>query len=84
MVVVKIELWPGGSESDAREIGRMEITNDGSGTEDIGSYSVALLHAGRYWGKPGYWRQGSSVKYMRLVSSPYHLVAACLARCGIR
>lgn len=45
MVVVKIELWPYGSEARAREIGRMYIANDGNTSvadPRFGDYLVAV------------------------------------------
>lgn len=73
MIVVKIELWPLGNANKAREIGRVEIANDGSGTKTHGNYLVNLLHAGIYWGKPGVWKRGKVTKHPRM-QSPYHLV----------
>lgn len=44
MLVVKVELWPYGFESAAREIGRMTIANDGtSERRDRGSYDVKIM-----------------------------------------
>lgn len=40
MIAVKIELWPGGDESRSEEIGRMYITNDGSGSKKRGNYDA--------------------------------------------
>jgi hypothetical protein len=40
MIVVKIELWPHGSEERAKEIGRTYITNDGTGTLKRGNYDA--------------------------------------------
>jgi hypothetical protein len=41
MIVVKIEMWPSGNESHAREIGRTYIANVG-GTAERGDYRVAV------------------------------------------
>lgn len=38
MIVVKIELWPGGDEVQARELERVCIYNDGTGTLEFGNY----------------------------------------------
>lgn len=40
MLVIKVELWPRGSEEEKEEIGRTYVTNDGSGTLDRGNYDV--------------------------------------------
>jgi len=46
MIVVKIELWPLGDKSRSKEIGRMYVTNDGSGNVDRGNYTVAVCRRG--------------------------------------
>jgi len=47
MVVVKVELWPGGLEDQAEELSRMYIANTGSSPHpDIGNYNVALMRKG--------------------------------------
>lgn len=45
MLVVKIELWPRGLESRAKELVRVYIANDGTGTETHGNYDVAVMRA---------------------------------------
>ncbi len=78
MVVIKLEIWPGGDESKARPLGRIDIANDNTGTEESGNYKARLYHAGRFWGRPGFWKFGSVQGYRRLVQSPYHLVLMAL------
>jgi hypothetical protein len=47
VVVVKVELWPWGSEKLKKEIGRMTITNDGtSDNPNIGNYIVRIFRKG--------------------------------------
>lgn len=46
MIVVKIELWPFGNRNQARELGRMYITNDGTGDQTTGNYDVAVARKG--------------------------------------
>jgi len=41
MIVLKIELWPGGDETRSKEIGRTYVYNDG-GTHDRGDYKVRV------------------------------------------
>lgn len=77
MIVVKIELWPRGDPNQAREIGRAEIVNDGTGTREKGNYQVRLRHSGRYTGRPGFWKRGAVSGVSRLLS-PYHLVMLAL------
>jgi hypothetical protein len=83
MIVVKIELWPHGKKEEARDLGVLTISNDGTGTDDVCAYDVLVAHGGKYWGKPGAWKRGRIEKFRRVLS-PYHLVARALAACGIR
>ena len=47
MLVIKVELWPGGLGINRREHGRMEIANIGdSPTDKRGNYRVRLLRKG--------------------------------------
>lgn len=46
MLVVKIELWPFGQEEKAEEIGRMYVSNDGSGTRKRGNYDAEVCRKG--------------------------------------
>lgn len=45
MIVVKLEIWPGGSEGRAREIGRTYIANVG-GSSQRGDYQAAVCRRG--------------------------------------
>jgi hypothetical protein len=83
MVVCTIELWPHGDKNQARPLGVINISNDGTGDAQSGNYEAELLHAGVYFGKPGNWRTGSVSGYRRSLS-PYHLVARALVACGIK
>lgn len=78
MIVVKIELWPRGLRHKARELGRVVIANEGTGTDERGNYKVALSHAGVYAGQPGAWKGGTVVGHLRKLS-PYHLVQSAIA-----
>lgn len=40
-MVVRIEIWPGGDEQAAFEIGRMDVANVGT-VADVGVYSASL------------------------------------------
>ena len=77
MVVVKIELWPGGDESKCRTIGIAKIANDCTGDSERGNYRVELSHSGSYFGRPGVWRRGRVFDHLRRLS-PYHLVLDAL------
>jgi hypothetical protein len=49
MLVVKIELWPGGDERSAKMLGIGKIVNDGRGCEKRGSYYFTLRTVRRVW-----------------------------------
>lgn len=85
MIVVRVELWPGGRKAEARLLGTATITNDGTGTPELGNYDVALSHSGRYVGRPGAWKRGRVERHPRERLSPYHLVLRALeAALGVR
>lgn len=77
MLVVKIELWPHGSEAMKTVIGEARIANDGTGTAVLGNYDVQLAHSGRYASRPGVWKRGRVLGHARELS-PYHLVLRAL------
>ncbi len=79
MVVVKIELWPGGREGNSRGLGVMIITNDGTGDAEFGNYKYTLSHAGKHFGgkKQEPFKQGR-IKNFKRTLSPYRLVQRCL------
>lgn len=46
MIRIRIELVPHGNDKIIREIGRMEIVNDGTGDNRIGNYDIRLFRRG--------------------------------------
>jgi hypothetical protein len=58
MIVVRMELWPGGDKARAEDLGIMQITNDETGTADEGNYMYLILKSPKYAQRPGIWRQG--------------------------
>jgi hypothetical protein len=54
VIVIKIEMWPGGNESRAQEFARATITNQTSTTQQtagrLGDYVIRL--SGGIWGRP--------------------------------
>ena len=80
MLVCKIELWPGGNEVRAREIGRVLIANVG-GDQDTGHYAVQLMRSPEYSAVPGPWRTGRVENFKRLRLGPYDLLLRALAAC---
>ncbi len=85
MLVIKVELWPKGDESRAREIGRGLIANVG-GDAQTGHYEVRLLKSAEYSRNPGdVWKRGRVQGFPRLVLGPWDLLLRGLvAACGRR
>lgn len=50
MILVTVELLPGGDASKATVLGRATITNDGTGSLIRGNYKAEFTHKGRRWG----------------------------------
>ena len=80
MLVVKIELWPKGDESKARQIGRIDIINDGTGTSEFGNYNVNIHHSELLNKTPlsRFYKIGKVTGFMRKLS-PYHLLMRALS-----
>lgn len=85
MLVLRLEMWPKGDETRAREIGRTYIYNDG-GTLTRGDYEVRVCRRNRYEVEPGTVSEGSkfarfgSVRgYPRLRFNVWRLVLRCLS-----
>ncbi len=85
MIVVKLELWPRGDESHAKEIGRMYIANDGKGTTDRGDYQVAVCRRNTTDvpapidpGGSKATRTGTVTRYPRLAYNVWRLIARAL------
>jgi hypothetical protein len=56
MIVIKVELWPKGDESRARELQRVHLANDGSSADgNRGNYRVAVMRRGE---KRAPWKHG--------------------------
>lgn len=80
MVVATIEVWPNGKQENARSLGVVLITNDGTGTQQAGNYDVILAHSGKYFGRFGAWKTGKVERHRRSLS-PYHLLYASIGAC---
>lgn len=46
MIVVTVELWPGGLRNRSKELARMYIGNDGTGAQGKGHYDIAVMRRG--------------------------------------
>lgn len=83
MIVVKVELWPGGDESNKRDLGTAHIwckSADGKNNE-YGEYGVKLLKGAEYSNDPGgVWRSGKVSIFPRTSKSfgPWELLALAL------
>lgn len=94
MIVVRMELWPGGDQSRAQDLGVAVIANEGklitshpsSGlpclkVDDCPPYSVKLLKAAKFSKRPGeVWRAGKVPSYPRADKrwGPWELLALAL------
>jgi hypothetical protein len=43
MLVVTVELWPGGNKEKSCVLGQALITNDGTGSPTVGNYKFSLM-----------------------------------------
>lgn len=78
MLVVHLEVWPGGDSTKRRKIGQINITNDGTGTEEVGNYNISASHAGKYYGtNPKPYKIGKLAGFNRSLS-PYRLLSRAL------
>lgn len=76
MIVIKVELWPFGSEERAEEIGRMTITNDGTSRNPMrGDYNTKIMRRGT---TDKVQKQGRVENYPRKSYSVWELVRRAL------
>jgi hypothetical protein len=80
MIVVKLEMWPHGSEMHKRPLGEIRIANIG-GDQHIGHYSAQLMKSAEYAKTPGVWRAGRVLNFRRTVHGPYDLLLRALVAC---
>ncbi|MFZ6731267.1 hypothetical protein ACO0LG_05015 [Undibacterium sp. Ji42W] len=82
MLRVTIEILPSGDESRKRHLGTVEIANDGTGSQEIGNYSIRLAKFGR----PNQtWLYGKLSGFDRIRRGPYDLLLqSLLATIGVR
>lgn len=74
MIVVKLELWPGGDEQRKRSLGTAFIVNDGTGDARYGNYRVML---GRMRDGTIPWRIGRVFHWNRR-GSPWDLLVKAI------
>jgi len=83
-LVIKIELWPGGDDRRAKEIGRMEIIRRARSLTHGGrraDYDVALLRRGSI---TRIQKEGEVLGYPRLSYSVWTLVRRALEAVGCK
>ena len=75
MIVVTVEVWPGGDASKAEHVGTAEIDNDTTGTLTVGNYNVVV-------GKSAYfkcpWKRGRVEGFPRRRLGPWDLLYRAL------
>jgi hypothetical protein len=70
MIVVRVELWPGGCRDRARLLGMATIENDGSGTQTSGNYRATFMGAtltgitSAVWRRPA-WKTATAAAFPR-------------------
>ena len=77
MLVVRIELWPGGCESRKRTLATGTITNLGTGSKTRGNYFADLRDAA---GRP--WRHGTVTDFPRKRLLAWVCSIACYGTCS--
>jgi hypothetical protein len=78
MILVTIDLISAIS-GQRSTLGKVRISNDGTGPREIGNYDVQLLRKGS--DRP--WRTGRVTGFRRLSRGPYDLLHLGLVACGI-
>lgn len=75
MLVITVELAPGGDMTSRRHLGTMLIVNDGSGSATTGNYDVTLSK----WGRPAsIWKRGRVEGFPRQHQGAFDLMLRAL------
>ena len=75
MLVIKVELWPGGEEEASQTVGIMQIVNDESGSYGKGNYDTRILK----WEKINEsWKEGHGEGFPRAKLGHWDLVYRAL------
>jgi hypothetical protein len=80
MIVIKVEMWPGGDEATKYEHGQVRITNIG-GTRERCDYKVELFKSPRLARTVGVWRRAVVKDFPRLRLGLYDLLLRGLLAC---
>lgn len=66
MLVIKVEHWPFGREDKKKEMGRMTLSNDATGSRHTGNYKVEILKSSAMGASAtGVWKSGRVCGYPR-------------------
>lgn len=79
MIVIRIEMWPGGREEGKREIALAHIANIG-GNGTVATYSCKFLKSAEYSARNAgkVWRQGRVTDFNRKKLGPWDLLLRAL------
>ena len=72
MIIISVEIWPRGDESQKQLLGRAEIFNDATGDHGHGNYGYRLVHKGRKF------RSGVLTNFPRLRLTSWDLLFRAL------
>ena len=75
MIVLKLELWPGGDRSRSKLLGLVTIVNDGSGTVTSGNYLVTIFKRNSV---ETVWKRFKLYNYPRKSANQWELVRRAL------
>lgn len=75
MLVVIIEIWPGGDEQRKRRLGVATIVNDGKGTEEIANYQFEIFKGPELGSRNrSVWKRGKIQGFARRMLGPWDLL----------
>lgn len=74
MIVIRVEMWPGGDRARAYPLGSAHIINDGTGTRTRGNYIVKLFGKQDRPLEPA----GAVARFPRAAMHVWDLIYCCL------
>lgn len=80
MIVVKLELHSA-IDHTITEVGRMYLTNDGTGTDEIGNYDVKIMRKGVSNSNGAVWKYGKVVRHSRKAVTVWILIVKAISAC---
>ena len=79
MIVVNVELWPGGCRGLRRTIASARIWNDATGTKATGNFKTNFQKCRSDGYSSGTWKEGTVTRFPRLKRSAWYLLFYALA-----